>query len=148
MLVHFVDLPVVGRDLVLYVLTSLEPAAAGVLPSLLAPKRGSHTVVEQAVAFSEVNYADSDTFLGVVGWIKHAEVEPLQVVAAIRVVAHPQVEGAGVTLSDLVYVAALEVAVELYGLCLVAFADTVLVTAHFNGASIPNQSWNGAQVVG
>lgn len=111
MLVHLVDLRVVGRYLVLDVLAALEPATARRPPLFVAPERWLHSIVEQTVTLGEVHdvhfYFPQEGHRG-----QHAEIKPLQVVTGVCVVANPDVKCVFATLTDLVDVAALEVAVE------------------------------------
>ena len=68
-------------------------------------------VVEKTVTLCEVDDVDVD-FCHVIAGVLHAEVEPLQVARAVRVVTHEAVEGVVATNTHLVQVGALKVSIK------------------------------------
>jgi len=109
--VHLVDFDVVGRDIVVHVESTLEPASARVRVVLQRPERGLHSIVKQGVALCKVYDVDADHVSEVLG-VPHSEEEPLEVTVPVGVVSNPQVVLYVRPLSHLVDVATLELGIE------------------------------------
>jgi len=90
MRIHLIDFHMVGRDVIFYVETALEPTLLVLFVGLETPEARFHAVVEKTVTFCEVHHVNTDLFSEAL-WVLHLKIKPLQITGAVSVIPDPNI---------------------------------------------------------
>ena len=90
MRIHLIDFHMVGRDVIFYVETALEPTLLVLFVGFETPEARFHAIVEKTVTFCKVHHVDTDHFSEAL-WVLHLKIKPLQITGAVSVIPDPNI---------------------------------------------------------